>query len=86
MTGRKVRTKKLNVKTLLSVLTEGQIDATEYDALITETQIATGVDQSEENVSFFPKLPTAVFSCCHVTSSHVNCHMMPFALLVHSLT
>jgi enhancer of polycomb-like protein len=51
MTGRKVRTKKLGVKTPLPVLRESEIDQTEYHALITENQIATGVEQAEENVS-----------------------------------
>jgi enhancer of polycomb-like protein len=51
MTGRKVRTKKLGVKTPLPVLREKDIDQGEYNALVTENQIATGVDQAEENVS-----------------------------------
>jgi enhancer of polycomb-like protein len=49
--GRKVRVKKLSVKTALPVLREDQIDPSEYEALTTETQIATGVEQAEENVS-----------------------------------
>ncbi|KAL6881572.1 enhancer of polycomb-like domain-containing protein [Trichoderma novae-zelandiae] len=49
MSSRKVRVKKLTVKTLLPVLREDQIDATEYESLLTESQIATGVDQTEEN-------------------------------------
>ena len=51
MATRKVRYKKLNIKTLLPVLREGQIDPSEYESLATETQIATGVEQAEENVS-----------------------------------
>ena len=51
MSSRKVRVKKLHIKTTLPVLREDQIDPSEYDALTTETQIATGVDQAEENVS-----------------------------------
>lgn len=53
MSSRKVRVKKLTVKTLLPVLREDQIDASEYESLLTESQIATGVDQTEENVSSF---------------------------------
>jgi enhancer of polycomb-like protein len=53
MTTRKVRYKKLNIKTPLPVLREHQIDANEYEALTTESQIATGVEQAEENVSIF---------------------------------
>lgn len=51
MTTRKVRYKKLNVKTALPVLREGQIDPSEYESLTIENQIATGVEQAEENVS-----------------------------------
>ena len=47
---RKVRVKKLNVKTTLPVLREDQIDPAEYESLTTETQIATGVEAGEENV------------------------------------
>ncbi|KAK4241110.1 enhancer of polycomb-like-domain-containing protein [Achaetomium macrosporum] len=49
MATRKVRYKKLNAKTQLSVLREDQIDATEYESLTNEAQIATGVEQAEEN-------------------------------------
>jgi hypothetical protein len=62
MATRKVRVKKLGVKTLLPVLREGQIDPTEYDALTTETQIATGVEQAEENVSWNIILPNTIAS------------------------
>ncbi|TQS32155.1 hypothetical protein Golomagni_07538, partial [Golovinomyces magnicellulatus] len=48
MSSRKVRVKKLSVKTALPVLREDQIDPTEYEALTTENQIATGVEQAEE--------------------------------------
>jgi hypothetical protein len=51
--GRKVRVKKLSVKTPLPVLRENEIDPSEYEALTTENQIATGVEQAEENVSLF---------------------------------
>lgn len=51
MATRKVRYKKLSIKTALPVLREDQVDPGEYEALTTETQIATGVDQGEENVS-----------------------------------
>ncbi|KAI3557599.1 hypothetical protein CABS01_12202 [Colletotrichum abscissum] len=48
MSTRKVRVKKLSVKTLLPVLRETDIDAAEYESLTTETQIATGVEAAEE--------------------------------------
>jgi enhancer of polycomb-like protein len=48
MSSRKVRVKKLSVKTALPVLREDQIDPSEYEALAPETQIATGVEQAEE--------------------------------------
>lgn len=54
MSSRKVRVKKLSVKTTLPVLREDQIDPSEYEALTTENQIATGVEQAEENVSLCP--------------------------------
>ncbi|KAI0199034.1 enhancer of polycomb-like-domain-containing protein [Astrocystis sublimbata] len=49
MTTRKVRYKKLNIKTPLPVLREHQIDANEYESLTNDAQIATGVEQAEEN-------------------------------------
>ncbi|OAA64611.1 histone acetyltransferase complex component [Niveomyces insectorum RCEF 264] len=49
MATRKVRYKKLSIKTALPVLREDQVDPSEYEALTTETQIATGVEQGEEN-------------------------------------
>ncbi len=52
MSSRKVRVKKLSVKTVLPVLREDQIDPSEYEALTTDNLIATGVEQAEENVSF----------------------------------
>ncbi|TDZ22589.1 Enhancer of polycomb-like protein 1 [Colletotrichum sidae] len=48
MSTRKVRVKKLSVKTLLPVLREDDIDPSEYESLTTETQIATGVEAAEE--------------------------------------
>lgn len=67
MSSRKVRVKKLTIKTALPVLREDQIDATEYESLLTESQIATGVDQTEENVS--PSPPS-----CHATAtSDITC-------------
>ncbi|KAH6892073.1 enhancer of polycomb-like-domain-containing protein, partial [Thelonectria olida] len=48
MSSRKVRVKKLNTKTTLPVLREDQIDPSEYEALTTENQIATGVESAEE--------------------------------------
>lgn len=50
MATRKVRVKKLNVKLGLDVLTEDEIDASEYHALTQELQVATGVDAAEEGV------------------------------------
>lgn len=50
MATRKVRIKKLAPKTPLSVLREDQIDPSEYEQLTSEAQIATGVEQAEENV------------------------------------
>ncbi|KAI0021945.1 EPL1-like protein [Xylariomycetidae sp. FL0641] len=49
MSTRKVRFKKLNRQTPLPVLREHQIDPTEYESLTTVNQIATGVEQAEEN-------------------------------------
>ncbi|KAL2162784.1 hypothetical protein VTH06DRAFT_6620 [Thermothelomyces fergusii] len=49
MATRKVRYKKLSVKTPLAVLREDQIDPGEYESLTNEAQIATGVEQAEEN-------------------------------------
>ncbi|KAI1840274.1 hypothetical protein JX265_013608 [Neoarthrinium moseri] len=47
---RKVRIKKLNPKTALPVLIEGQIDDTEYEALTTDLGHTThGVDSAEQN-------------------------------------
>jgi enhancer of polycomb-like protein len=51
MATRKVRYKKLNIKTPLPVLREDQIDPSEYESLTSDGQIATGVEQAEENVS-----------------------------------
>ncbi|KAF6831874.1 enhancer-polycomb-like protein 1 [Colletotrichum plurivorum] len=48
MSTRKVRVKKLSVKTLLPVLREDDIDPSEYESLTTESQIATGVEAAEE--------------------------------------
>lgn len=48
MATRKVRYKKLNVKTPLPVLLFSEIDANEYEALKNE-QIQTGVESAEEN-------------------------------------
>lgn len=65
MSTRKVRYKKLNIKTPLPVLREDQIDPSEYESLTTESQIATGVEQAEENVSYHAFLT----SNAHVTWS-----------------
>jgi len=61
MATRKVRYKKLNVKTPLSVLREDEIDSNEYESLTAENQIATGVEAGEETVSEI---------CDHRTESH----------------
>lgn len=50
MATRKVRVKKLNPKLPLDVLTEDEIDPSEYAALTQELSIATGVDAAEEKV------------------------------------
>ena len=63
MSSRKVRVKKLSVKTALPVLREDQIDPSEYDALTTENQIATGVEQAEENVSVLQPLSPPYITC-----------------------
>ncbi|RKU41948.1 Enhancer of polycomb-like protein 1 [Coniochaeta pulveracea] len=49
MATRKVRHKKLSVKTILPILREDELDSAEYEAITTETQLATGVEQAEEN-------------------------------------
>ncbi|OIW29841.1 hypothetical protein CONLIGDRAFT_631917 [Coniochaeta ligniaria NRRL 30616] len=68
MATRKVRYKKLNVKTPLPVLREDQLDSTEYEAITAETHIATGVEQAEENVSYsFTSLGLAYHVQSHVT-------------------
>ncbi|KAI4595006.1 Enhancer of polycomb-like protein 1 [Pestalotiopsis sp. 9143b] len=46
---RKVRIKKLNPKTALQVLIEGQIDPNEYESLTTDISSTAGVDQGESN-------------------------------------
>lgn len=70
MSTRKVRYKKLNTKTPLPVLREDQIDPNEYESLTNESQIATGVEQAEENVSYhyFSHLSYACHVIFHVTS------------------
>jgi enhancer of polycomb-like protein len=50
MSTRKVRVKKLSVKTPLPILREGDIDKSDFEALTTETQISTGVEAAEETV------------------------------------
>lgn len=56
MSSRKVRVKKLSVKTALPVLREDQIDAAEYETITTESQIATGVEHAEEKVRPSPPM------------------------------
>ncbi|KAH6686239.1 enhancer of polycomb-like-domain-containing protein [Plectosphaerella plurivora] len=48
MSTRKVRVKKLSVKTPLPILREGDIDKSDFEALTTESQISTGVEAAEE--------------------------------------
>lgn len=68
MATRKVRVKKLNTKQPLDVLTEDEIDASEYQSLTQELSIATGVEQAEENVrtksraAHVTRLPTLTLS------------------------
>lgn len=50
MSARKSRIKKLNTKAELQILTEDKLDRSELQASATENQIATGVEQAEENV------------------------------------
>ncbi len=72
MATRKVRYKKLSVKTLLSVLREDQIDPTEYESLTNEAQIATGVEQAEENVSLLRACDRVGHVPVHVPPHHNN--------------
>ena len=61
---RSVRYKKLTVKSALPVLREDQVDPNDYEALTTETHIATGVEQAEESVC----VPSVfVLVTCHCT-------------------
>lgn len=50
MSSRKVRIKKLNTKNELGIFTEDKIDLSEYESSAADNQIATGVEQAEENV------------------------------------
>lgn len=50
MATRKVRIKKLNPKQPLDILTQDEFDASEYESMVQELSIATGVEQGEENV------------------------------------
>lgn len=60
MSTRKVRVKKLSVKTPLPILREDDIDKADFEALTTENSISTGVEAAEETVSclhfFLPSL------------------------------
>lgn len=66
MATRKVRYKKLNVKTPLPVLLFSEIDSNEYEALKNE-QIQTGVESAEENVSDAGDI--AILHVDHVTGN-----------------
>ena len=61
---RKMRMKKINPKTLLTVLGEDQIDANEYESLTIENSIATGVEAAEETVC------PIVFACFSPSHFH----------------
>lgn len=50
MSTRKVRVKKLSVKTPLPILREDDFDKTDFEALTTESSISTGVEAAEETV------------------------------------
>lgn len=50
MSARKSRIKKLNTKAELAILPEDKVDRTELQSSATDNQIATGVEQAEENV------------------------------------
>jgi hypothetical protein len=76
MATRKVRVKKLNAKTNLPVLREDQLNKGEYEQLITENQIATGVEQAEEKVSKVP----ACLHIVHTASYHVLYHVIRYRL------
>lgn len=67
MSSRKVRVKKLSIKTTLPVIREDQIDPSEYDALTTDIHIATGVEQTEENVRPPLSLPNVSDITCRDT-------------------
>ncbi len=78
MSTRKVRYKKLNTKTPLPVLREDQIDPSEYESLTTESQIATGVEQAEENVRYL--------SICYLECpNHVTWHVTSLVLVMLTL-
>lgn len=74
MATRKVRYKKLNVKTLLPVVLFSEIDQNEYESLKNE-QISTGVESAEENVSFVFSRRRPRRSCDHV-SRLVTCTVL----------
>jgi enhancer of polycomb-like protein len=65
MSSRKVRVKKLSVKTPLPVLREDQIDPSEYEALSSDNQISTGVEHAEEKVSITFPYPNSLISRGH---------------------
>lgn len=76
---RKMRFKKLGPKTLLPVLREDEVDASEYEALTHENQIATGVEAAEENVRI-----SVLFTTTNITAnpnpraSPWTCHVILF--------
>lgn len=61
------RIKRLGPRSLLQVLREDQVDPSDYEAITSETQIATGVEQVEEKVGA-PQAPGGWVSAltCHI--------------------
>jgi hypothetical protein len=57
MSSRKIRVKKLNHRTILPILLESQIDASEYESLTTDVQLASGVEANEADVSLSSPFP-----------------------------
>lgn len=73
MSSRKVRIKKLNTKAELGIFTEDKIDLSEYESSAADNQIATGVEQAEENVRVH-------YPFGHdIVRYHVTNHMMDWA-------
>jgi len=82
MATRKVRYKKLSVKTPLPVLREDQIDPSEYESLTNEAHIATGVESAEENVSW----TRTQWSRLSRARSRAPIGLAPYSTFCHRLT